>query len=145
PWIRITKPGESGVKEFIGGGSATTRALSVEGPAENQLRRAIIFQGHLLEPMVDQRGFPDAGPGNDGNDIYMLVCPGSIQKSDILLSTKNTASGNRQSGYRDLLWPQSCRGPASDCERMTRGPIPEALTSDCTLRLRSPSLSLHRV
>ena len=49
--------------------------------------------------MVDQRGLPDTGPGNYGDDIYILVCPCIIQESDILLSTKNIASGNRQSGY----------------------------------------------
>jgi hypothetical protein len=48
--------------------------------------------------MVDQRGFSDASPGHDRNNIYLLSCPGGIQESDILLSTKNTASGNGQSG-----------------------------------------------
>jgi hypothetical protein len=46
------------------------------------------------EPMVDERGLPDASPGNDCNDIYLLVCPRIIQESDILLSTKHIASGN---------------------------------------------------
>jgi hypothetical protein len=44
--------------------------------------------------MVDQRGLPDTGPGNDCNDIDMLVCPCIIEESDILLSPKNIASSN---------------------------------------------------
>ena len=51
------------------------------------------------EPMVDKRGLPDTGPGNYSDDIYILVGPRIIQESDILLSTKNIASCNRQSGY----------------------------------------------
>ena len=49
--------------------------------------------------MVDERGLPDTGPGNDRNDIDILVCPCIIQEDDILLSTKNIASCNRQTGY----------------------------------------------
>ena len=44
--------------------------------------------------MVDQRGLPDTTPGNDRNNIYLLICPCIIQESDILLSTKNIASCN---------------------------------------------------
>jgi hypothetical protein len=58
------------------------------------IRRTIIFKSHLPEPTVDQRGFPDTGPSNDGNDIYMRICPRVIQEGNILLSTKNIASGN---------------------------------------------------
>jgi hypothetical protein len=46
---------------------------------------------HPSEPMVDERGFSDPGPGNDCNDVDILVCPCPIQKSDIFLSTKNFA------------------------------------------------------
>jgi hypothetical protein len=41
--------------------------------------------------MVDQCGLPDSTPGNDCNHIDVLVCPCSIEESNILLSTKNTA------------------------------------------------------
>src|SRR5271157_4685634 len=84
PWIWISKPSESRIKKFICRRSLPTAALSVEGPTKNELRRTILFSSHSSEPMVNERGFPDPGPGNDRNDIYLLVCPGIIQKSDIL-------------------------------------------------------------
>src|ERR1700731_2887983 len=93
-WIGIPKPCQSSVKKFICGRSAPTRALPVEGPAENELRRTIMFCSHPSEPMVDNRGLPDTSPGNNCNDIYILVCPCIIEKSDILLSTKTTSSSN---------------------------------------------------
>ena len=112
PWIWIAKPSESGIKKFICGRSVPTGALSVEGPAKNELRRTIMFSSHPSEPMVDERGLPDTGPGNDCNDIDILVCPCIIQKSDILLSTKNIASGNGQSGdgnfLRSQVLPAAC-------------------------------------
>ena len=43
--------------------------------------------------MVDERGLPDPSPGNDCNDVDILVRPCKIQKSDILLSTKKIAAG----------------------------------------------------
>ena len=98
PWIWISEPSESRVKKFICGRSAPTAALSVEGPAKNKLGRTIMVTSHPSEPMVNESGLPDTGPGNDRNDIYILVCPCLIQESDILLSTKNIASGNGQSG-----------------------------------------------
>ena len=55
PWIRITKPKESSVQELISGRRTLASALPIEGPAKHQLRRAILFSGHLAEPMVDQR------------------------------------------------------------------------------------------
>src|ERR1700730_12049213 len=94
PWIGITKPSKTSVKKFICGRSASTRALSIEGPAKNELRRTIVFSSHPSEPMIDERGLSDSAPGNDCNDIYILICPCSNEKSDILLSTKNIASGN---------------------------------------------------
>ena len=57
-----------------------------------------MFSSHPSEPLVNESGLPDTCPCNDRNDIYILVCPGIIQESDILLSTKNIASGNGQSG-----------------------------------------------
>jgi hypothetical protein len=92
------------VKKFVGGRSASTRALSVKGPAKNELRRTIVFNSHPSEPMIDERRLPDTSPGNNGNDIYLLVCPCSIQESDIRLSTKNITPCNRQSGYGNFLW-----------------------------------------
>src|SRR5271166_4223628 len=98
PWIWISKPSESRVKKFICRRSAPTAALSVKGPAKNELRRTIMFSSHPSEPMVDKCGLPDTRPGNDCHDIYILICPCGIQESDILLSTENIASCNRQSG-----------------------------------------------
>ena len=108
PWIWISKPSESSVKKFICGGGAPTATLPVEGPAIDELRRTIMLRSHSPEPMVDQRGLSDTSPGNYRNDIYIRVCPCVIQESDILLSTKKIASGNRQSGYGNLLRSQSC-------------------------------------
>ena len=51
-----------------------------------------MFSSHPSEPVIDQRGLPDTGPCNDRNDIYILICPCSIQEGDILLSTENIAS-----------------------------------------------------
>jgi len=64
-WIWITKPTESSVKKFIRGRRAPTGALSVEGPAKDELRRAIVVSSHPPEPMVNQRRLPDASPGDD--------------------------------------------------------------------------------
>src|ERR1700746_1816742 len=108
PWIWISKPSESRVKKLISGRSLATAALSVEGPTKNELCRTIMVSSHPSEPMVNERGLSDPSPGNNCNDIYVLVCPGIIQKSDILLSTKNIASGNGQSGYGNLLRCKSC-------------------------------------
>src|SRR6516225_4711251 len=94
PWIWIAKPSECSVQKFIGGRGVPASALPVEGPAKNELRRAILFSSHASEPMVDQRGFSDSAPGNDGNDVGILVCPCTVQERDVLLSTKQITSGN---------------------------------------------------
>ena len=107
PWVGISKPAESRIKKFIGGRSASTGALPIERPAKHELRRTIMVSGHSPEPVINQARFSDSGPGNDCNDVYVLVSPCTIQKSDILLSTKNIASGNGQSGYGNLLRSQS--------------------------------------
>src|SRR5215469_4755649 len=91
PWIWISKPSESSVNEFICGRSLRPGALPVERPAQYELRRTIVFSSHSSEPMVNERRFSDPGPGHDGNDVDILVCPRTIQKSDILLPTKNIA------------------------------------------------------
>src|ERR1700722_14891353 len=94
PWIWIAKPSESRVKKFICGRSLPTAALFVERPTKNKFCRTILVNSHLPEPMVNDRGFPDAGPGNDCNDVDILVCPSTIQKGNILFSTKDIASCN---------------------------------------------------
>src|ERR1700726_292804 len=93
-WIWISKPSESSVKKLIGRRRLPASALSVKGPAKNQLCGTIMFSSHPSEPMVNERRLSDPSPGNDCNDVDILVCPCAIQKSDILLSTKNIASGN---------------------------------------------------
>src|SRR5271166_783425 len=92
PWIGISKPSKAGIKKIICGRCAPGAALSVKRPAKNELGRTIMFRSHPPKPMVDQSGLPDARPGNDCNDIYILVCPCAIQEGDILLSTENIAS-----------------------------------------------------
>src|ERR1700757_4624239 len=104
PWIWITKPMKSGIKKFIGRRSVAAGALSVERPAKNELRRTILFSSHSSEPMVDQRRFSDSAPGNNCNNIDLLVCPCMIQKTDVLFTTKNITSCDGQSGYGNLLW-----------------------------------------
>src|SRR5271167_4582874 len=121
PWIWISKPSESRIKKFIRGQSLPTSALAVEGPAKNELRRTIMFSSHPSEPMVDERGLTHTSPSNDCNDVDVLVCPRTIQKSDILLSTKNITCCNGQSGYGNLLRCKSCWRLASPDTRNSRG------------------------
>src|SRR6516165_10637923 len=94
PSIWISKPSESRVKKFIGGRRLPTAALSVEGPSKDKLRGAIVFSSHPSKPMVDKCGLSGASPGKDCNDVDVLVCPSTIQKSNILLATENVASCN---------------------------------------------------
>src|ERR1700744_260327 len=99
PWIWISKPMENSVKKLIGERSASTAAPLPERPAENLLRRKIISSSHSSQPMVDESGLPDTGPGNDGHDIHLRLCPRIIQESHILFSTKNIAACHWQTGY----------------------------------------------
>src|ERR1700722_10848202 len=99
PWIWIAKPVKSGIKKFIGRRSAAGGALSVERPAKYELRRTIVFSSHSSEPMVDERRFSDSAPGNNCDGVDILICPSTIQKSDILISTNNIVSGQGQSGH----------------------------------------------
>src|SRR5208337_1335860 len=99
---------------------------------------------HSAEPMVNKRGLPDTGPGNDGNDIDIFVCPGTVQKSDILLSTKNIASCDRQSGYGNLLRCRSFWRLASYGMRSGSGRLLQALTSDSTPCVDSACYRRHR-
>jgi hypothetical protein len=128
----IAKPSESRIKEFICGRSAPTRTLSIEGPAKNQLRRAIVFSSHPSQPMVHERRLPDSSPSNDGGQIHPLVRPSVIQKGDVLLSTKKIASCNGQSGYGDPFRCKSSRRFASSDTRGSRGRLLQTLTSDST-------------
>src|SRR5215469_14939109 len=91
-WIWISKPMESRIKKFIGRRSVAAGALSVERPAKNKLCRAILFSSHSSEPMIDQRRFSDSAPGNNCNNIDLLVSPGIVQESDVLFTTENIAS-----------------------------------------------------
>src|ERR1700756_1493725 len=88
PWIRISEPSQRRVEKFISGRSASAGPLSVERPPKNQLCRTVMTGGHSSEPMVNQRRLTDTTPGNDCNDVDILVCPSTIEKGDILLSTK---------------------------------------------------------
>src|ERR1700741_650821 len=103
PGIRIFKPVKSGIKKFIGRRCAAAGALSVKRPAKYELRRTIVFSSHSSEPMVDQRRFSDSAPGNNCNNIDLLVCPCIVQETDVLFATKNIASCDGQSGYGNLL------------------------------------------
>src|SRR5580700_10502111 len=127
PWIWISKPSESSVKKFICRRTVPTAALSVERPAKYELRRTIVFSSHSSKPMVDQRRFSDSAPGNDCNNIDLLVCPCIVQKTDVLFTTKNMAPCNRQSGYGNLLRSVSCWSPASSGGRSCRSRLPQAL------------------
>jgi len=90
-WIGIPNPRKSGVDNFVCRRSVPTATLPEEGPDKNKL------SSHPPEPVVNQRGLSDTGPGNDRNGFYILVCLCIIQKSDILRSTKKITSRNRQS------------------------------------------------
>src|SRR5215469_8582981 len=92
PRIRIAKPGQRSVEKLVGRRRSGT--LSIEGPTKNELGRAIAFGSHLPEPIVEQRRLPDTGPGNDCDDIYVWIRPGSVKESDILLATKKLSSCN---------------------------------------------------
>src|SRR6516225_6636448 len=94
PWVWIAKPEKGGIKKFIGRRSAGAGALSVKRPAKYELRRTILFSSHSSEPMVDQRRFSDSAPGNNCNNIDLLVCPCIVQEADVLFATKNIASRN---------------------------------------------------
>src|SRR5271165_4179238 len=98
PRVWIAKPVKSGIKKFIGRRNVAAGALSVERPAKDELRRTIVFSSHSSEPMVDQRRFSDSAPGKNCNDVDILVCPCTIQITDVLFTTKNIASCNGQSG-----------------------------------------------
>src|SRR6516164_5657706 len=96
-----------------------------------------MFSSHSSEPMVNERRLPDTCPGNNGNDVDILLCPSTIQKSDVFLSAKNIASCNGQSGYGNSFWSESCRRPAGSDARSGTGRFLQTLTSDSTPRVDS--------
>src|SRR5580700_9988236 len=98
PWIWIAKPSESSIKKFISRRRLSAGALPVKGPTKDDLGGAIAFSRHPSKPMVDEGGLSDPSPSNDCHDVDFLLCPRTIQKSDILLSAKNFASCNGQPG-----------------------------------------------
>src|SRR6202045_2184668 len=104
-----------------------------------------MFSSHPSEPMVDERGLSDARPGNNCDNIYILVGPCTIQKSDILLSTKNITSCNGQSGYGNLVQCKSCWRLTSSGTRIGRADFLEALTSDFSSFVDSACYRRHRL
>src|SRR6516165_6365248 len=80
--------------------------------------------------MVDQRRFSDSAPGNNCNNIDLLVCPCTVQETDVLFTTKNITSCNGQSGYGNLLWTKPCWPLASSDTRSGRGRLPQFLMRD---------------
>src|SRR5467141_44730 len=104
-----------------------------------------MFSSHVSEPMVNQRGFSDTGPGDDCHDVDILVCPRTIQKSDILLSTKNITSGNGQPGYGNLLRCKSSWRLANSYTRSSRRRLLQALTSDSTPCVDCACYRRHRL
>src|ERR1700757_501484 len=129
PWIWIPKPSESSVDKFVCGRRLAARALSVEGPAKNELRRPILFSSYPPQPTVDERGFPDTSPCDDANDVHTRVRRRSIQEREILFAPKNIAPGYRQSRDRDSLRSQFCCQPASCGVRFDNRHFPQALNS----------------
>src|SRR5271165_892662 len=145
PRIWVAKPRESGIKKFIRGRRTSSCPLPVKRPAKDELRGPIVFSSHPSEPMVNERGLSDTGPGDDCNDVDILLCPCAIQKSDILLPAKNIASGNGQSGYGNLLRCESCWRLASSGTRNGRWPLPQALTSNSTSSVESAYYRRYRL
>src|SRR6516225_5245478 len=74
----------------------------------------------------------------------MLVCPCTIQKSDILLSTKNITPCNGQSGYGNFLGSHYTLRLASSCTRSRRGRLLQALTRDFTTCVESACYRWYR-
>src|SRR5262245_12925128 len=68
-----------------------------------------------------------------------------IQKSNILLSTENITSGNRQSGYRNLLRRWSCWRIAGSEVRSGSGCLLQALTSNSTPCVNSACYQRYRL
>src|ERR1700746_721908 len=94
PWIWVFKPGESSVEKFVCRGRLPACTLSVEEPAENELRRTIVFSSHSPEPTVDKGGLPDTSPSDDANDVHVLVRQRTTQESHIFLCPKHTPSSS---------------------------------------------------
>jgi hypothetical protein len=82
--------------------------------------------------------FPTPAQATDCNDVDILVCPSTIQKNDILLSAKNIASGNGQSGYGNLLRCMPAESSGSPVESL--GSADDRGSDDAPETLVSPSL-----
>src|SRR6516164_5249960 len=136
-WIWIAKPLQSGIKKFIRGRSVAAGALSVERPAKYELRRTVVFSSHSSQPMVNERRFSDSAPGSNCNNVDLLVCPGIVQESDVLFTTKKITSCDRQSAYGNLLWTKSRWPLASFDTRSGRGRLLQVPTHDPTWCLDS--------
>src|SRR6516165_1263842 len=89
-----------------------------------------MFSSHPSEPMVNQRRFPDSAPRSNCNNIDLLVCPGIVQESDVLFTTKKITSCDGQSGYGNLLGYSSSWLFASSDTRDSRSCLLQALTGD---------------
>jgi len=83
--IGIAKPTQSRVEKLIGRRRASSGALPIKGPAKNKFRTTVMFRSHPQEPLINQGRLTGTSPGNDGNDICLLIRPSLIQKSDICL------------------------------------------------------------
>jgi hypothetical protein len=94
PRIWISKPTECTVNKFIRGRGVATAALPVEGPTKNELRRTIMVSSRRSQWLTSV-DFPTPAQATIVTNVDILICPCTIQKSDILLSTKNVASCNR--------------------------------------------------
>src|SRR6516164_4192181 len=97
--VWIAEPSQGRVQKFVGRRSVPAGALPIERPAKHQFCGTVMFGRQVPEPLVNQRGFADTLPGHDGHDIDLRVSPGRIQKSQVLLSTKDLACSNGQSSY----------------------------------------------
>src|SRR5262249_42623335 len=96
-------------------------------------------------PMVNESGLADPGPSNDCYDVDVLLCPCTVEKSNILLSTKQIASCNRKSCYGNLLRCKSCWRLAGSDTRSGRWRLLKALTRDSTPCVDSVCYRRHRL
>src|ERR1700751_4185929 len=96
-----------------------------------------MFSSHSSKPMVNECGLSDTSPGNDSDNAHIFVCPSTIQKRDILLSPKNVASCNGQSGYGNFLRGKSCLRLTSFDKQSARGRFLSSLTLDSKFPVES--------
>jgi hypothetical protein len=104
----IAKPSESGMQKFIPRRSAPARALPVEGPAKDQVCRAVLVGGQAPQPMVNQHRLANTGPGHDANHVD-LPGPATDQGPGIGPSRARTPSPPR--AQRPLRPPRATGPP----------------------------------